>query len=810
MPANTDIPVQAVLKLVVDRMGSQDVERLLKGQDEQFSKIERSAERIGMHMEGVAGVVRNLVGLGSLGAVVSQFAQVETSASNAALAAGRTTGGAGAWHPYGQQFLGVQSRTGVAESQVAEGFTTAVRMVGGTLNPQQAGTLGGMLAGFSQVSGMTPTGVAQILGNVLQATNHGYTPQGTMQTLAGLQQTLTQFPGGQVGQMLPVVAGLAQSQGIAALGTPFSPNPQGAAAMINMAAGTNRLFRSPEVASAAMSGLSGYGATAYRNPFAATLFHEAGIGVEEQMSETWVDNPAKVASFTGAIKANYPSHQQELEFEHSAMPPATVALLQAFNKGGPKALKRAIEAAHRKPNTSQLNYLMQHAQAGTTPEALAHKAQGGIEQWLFESPLHAALGLAGGGAAWRLGGSLLRGLPGLALAPEVLGGAAVIGGVAAGGQTVGKWITGLEGAPGHGSGVGLGLSELGAGTNEFLHDLSHNPLGALKGLGKDIFGGGSTPRPRRPTEGLEGGPGGMAAMAIKQAERKYGPGWWHNSAGGEKANKLIHELLPHVQQLPGMAPGEAARQNKEMSQALGLVNKSIGDQRRYGEIGPQGYWTEKFGEAVDKFIKGIEKEGGSKNAAYSGGGGMRNIGLLGAPAQAGLASMAPGLILASYLHGPGTAPNTPHAPSAGGPTITNAALTSPSGSSAGWDQVLHSYSGNSYGLAHIQKLAHEHPGGGAHPHDRAIVAADAKKYGIPFDVLWGVYGAESSWGKAASNFGLTGQFPGRGTSGNFATDARMSAQDLAHLLSQLHVHVEVGGHKVEQHKALIGAGRTAA
>ena len=185
---------------------------------------------------------------------------------------------------------------------------------------------------------------------------------------------------------------------------------------------------------------------------------------------------------------------------------------------------------------------------------------------------------------------------------------------------------------------------------------------------------------------------------------------------------------------------------------------------------------------------------GQKGAAYT-------------QTQAALATN-PGAVMAAFITGA-------HAASSGGGAgAVNAAFTSPGGSSvggsistSGWNAVLKAYSGGSYGLSHVLGLAGEHPGGGAHSGDRATVEADAKKYGVPFNVLWGIYGAESSFGKAASNFGLTGQFPGTGTSGNFATDARMSAQDLAALIKQmhLHVHVEVGGTKVEQHKTRIGA-----
>lgn len=100
------------------------------------------------------------------------------------------------------------------------------------------------------------------------------------------------------------------------------------------------------------------------------------------------------------------------------------------------------------------------------------------------------------------------------------------------------------------------------------------------------------------------------------------------------------------------------------------------------------------------------------------------------------------------------------------------------------------YSGGSYGVSHINKLAKKAGNGGV-AGDRAMVAAAASRYGIPFALLWGTYGAESSYGTNTGGgakppyFGLTQAYPGppssayRGTSGNFAADAAKSARSWA-------------------------------
>lgn len=73
------------------------------------------------------------------------------------------------------------------------------------------------------------------------------------------------------------------------------------------------------------------------------------------------------------------------------------------------------------------------------------------------------------------------------------------------------------------------------------------------------------------------------------------------------------------------------------------------------------------------------------------------------------------------------------------------------------------------------------PSSGANPNDHNIVQREAGAAGIPFWVLWGIYGAESTWGKLGSNwFGLVA-VP---RTGSFAGDAAASAKTIATLRRQ--------------------------
>lgn len=64
---------------------------------------------------------------------------------------------------------------------------------------------------------------------------------------------------------------------------------------------------------------------------------------------------------------------------------------------------------------------------------------------------------------------------------------------------------------------------------------------------------------------------------------------------------------------------------------------------------------------------------------------------------------------------------------------------------------------------------------------KLIIKQAARRHHTSPRLLWGIYGAESSFGKAKSSFGLTGDYPGVGTSGNFRKDANRSAEILHRL-----------------------------
>jgi hypothetical protein len=791
MPVDSSgsIPVQAVLKLIVDRVGSDAVEEALKKQDAAFAKIEQTTSRIGTSMEGVAKTVGDLVGIAGIGALVDKFIRIESASSNIALAMGKVTGGSGVYGGIRQELLGVQSRTGVGFAEQESALRSLASSIGLSPKPGQAGMLAEVIAGYSRVTGVPTSALGSILGPMLQAEGRPTSPGAAAYTLGEARANLSAFPGSQIEGMLPVVSGLATT---AALGTAKGAGKGvevgGIAALLNTISGPGSVLRQPGIAQQAAEGIGGTLQGAYQNPRVYAFMKMAGIGFKEM--QLGFNTPQVQEKLVREARRQYPG-ETEADWTKRRL----LYLELGQGEPGADALER-IESATLgggihvvAPNAKKEASERYGAQTLTTPEATLSKAQGGVLGWLFESPLHAGLALAGGFAlknAIEASGSALRGI-----------GAAGLGALG----------VGLAGGAAAGGALGLAAGDIGKelhvpflermGTStEYL--FSH-PESALKQAWGDIFGSGGSPgaKPRGLTPQQLQAMGRVEQEGIMktfgEAEGKFGSGWlgahWQtNPAERKKAEEASAWINKHL------TPGERSKASEEM-----------GKMREYEQLGPQGYAakqqsesSQKFKEAVEVFAKSVT--GGSLHGtAYTGGATMHNAAYMGAPMVAAMQSTVPGMVMAALLKRPGSPGTTPM------PTAMPTALDTTSSGSM-WNAVLEKYSGGSYGLSHVEQLAGEHPGGGAHPGDLAMVKADAKKYGIPWGVLWGIYGAESSFGKAASSFGLTSQFPGTGTSGNFGTDARMSAEDLRALMKQvgLTVNVEVNGSKVQKHQTKIG------
>lgn len=757
--ADSSIPVQAILKLVIDRSGSAEVDQALKNQDTAFGKIEQTTSKIGSHLDVISKSVAGLAGLAGVGAVVDKFIKLETSASNVALAMGKITGGSGAYHGIGQEMLGVQSRTGVSVSEQEAALRALASSVGLSPKPGQAGMLAEVIAGYSKVTGLSATALGSILGPMLQAEGRGSSSTAAAYTLGEARANLTNFPGSQIESVLPGVSALSSATAIGGIASHKAGDVAGIAAMVNAISGKGSPLRG-EAATSALASVAGTVQGAPENPALESFMNRAGVGYFETLQP--LGNTATMQKIIAEANRQIPGDSEQARIRRNELyrqigggveGAAALERLDTLTSGGKNPIPTVAPphggAPPKKPQTEG------------TPEATLSKLEAKGLGILSAHPLASAVA---GAAALLFGKSALsKGVQGIK----------------------GLFSSGVgEDAAGDAAGVGIGAGSVLGGA-------------ALLGIGlllgdPEAFGGslrGSSTGSQR--QGLINSADSQAVSAVAAAaQKKFGAGW--NSGAGRKwmeaqlrtqGSSSYNDMIRANGE--GMLRAHPEEAIKLLQQALGATSTSSTENE-----------TQQFAQAVKKFSEAIDKISGgpgSKNASYSGG--------LGAGAVASMASTVPGMVMAAYLGGA-------HGGASGGAGGAYASYTGGGGSSS-WNAILEKYSNKEYGQKghgtaqqYVEGLAAQNSGGGSR---RATVEADAKKYGIPFNILWGIYGAESSFGKAKSNFGLTGQFPGTGTSGNFGTDARMSAEDLAKLAKAMSVtvNVHVGSTKVEQHKVKI-------
>jgi hypothetical protein len=795
--SNGAIPVEAILKLIVDRSGSQTVEDVLKKQDTAFSKMEGTVGRISTGVEGIVKSVGELAGIAGVGALVTKFIQIETSASNIALAMGKVTGGSGAYSGIRQEELGVQSRTGVSYGEQEAALRSLAMSVGLNPRPGQAGMLAEVIAGYSRVTGISSSTLGSILGPMLQAEGRGSSASAAAYTIGEARANLGAFPGSQIEGVLPVVSNLATSSALgSAQGAGKGVSVGGIASLINTISGPGSVLRQPGLAQQAAEGIGGTLQGAYQNPRVYAFMKMAGVDFKEQ--QLGFNSPQVQEKIVREANRQYPGNSEEAWKQRRLL-----YLELGQGEAGADAFER-IESATKAggihvatPQMKKEASERHHAQTLSTPEAKLKKLEGGAESWIFESPLHeglAAGGLLGGtGLLGALGKKGLGALKGLFGAGEGAAGDAASAGsdLSAAAQAVKALVQGggADAASGAGGGLALGGAALGLATAIPNGLFNTNPLGFL-GLSNPTGG---------PLAGNAGGShkqalinaGNLKAVqaVAAAAQKRFGASWRTPQAVKWMEHELHNERSSYSQDM--RVPLGESTSRVHPNEATSLLHKALSASGSGGE-------GQQFSEAVKRFAEAVEKltKIAQHGAAYTGG-----ASYMGAPAVQAMQATVPGMVMAAFLSKGGST-----TPMGASPATQMAAYNG--GASGGWNAVLQKYSHGSYGLSHVEQLAGEHPGAGAHPGDRATVEADARKYGIPFNVLWGIYGAESSFGKAKSNFGLTGQYPGTGTSGNFGTDARTSAEDLAALAKQLQVvlNVNVGGAKVERHKIKVGAG----
>jgi hypothetical protein len=450
------IPVQALLKLTLDTAGAETIQKFLDGHEQQWSRIEGSINRISSGVQGITRFGMDALGVAGIGALAQNFISSSTAGSNVALAAGHATGGSSAWHPYSQAMLSAQAKTGVPNTQIAQGMVLAIQSVGGSPSPNQASILGGLLAGFGQVEGLTPGQVSQIVGPMLQAANKPLTAANLSSMLSSTQAVMTATPWSQSAAQLGVVSQIGLQQAIGG----GAPQLTQTAAMLNAAIQTNSIWHpSAGVEQQATSSIQAGVQGAYGNPSQEAFMTMAGISYEDQRAGMTSANVTKIAA---AATRQYGSGPTRDIMLRSMFGLAGADLIETFSPGSAAS---KILAAHPHATAAEIRALqndVKHPQAATTPSALANKAGGTVLGWLEASKLHAALGIAAGGALLKAPGQASKGI-GRLLSRAAAGEDAAEAGAGDAGEGVLGGALDFLGPLGLVGGVGLALAASGAG-----------------------------------------------------------------------------------------------------------------------------------------------------------------------------------------------------------------------------------------------------------------------------------------------------------------------------------------------------------
>jgi hypothetical protein len=803
--SNAAVPVEAILKLIVDRSGSEAVEKVLKQQEDSWGKVEQSVKNVGTHVEGIGKSVAGLAGVAGVGALVDKFVKIETSASNIALSMGKVTGGPSTYTGIGHEMLGVQSRTGVSFGESEAALRNIAMSVGLSPKPGQAGMLAEVIAGYSKVTGLSSSALSSILGPMLQATGRGSSPANAALTVGEARAALTAFPGSQIESVLPGISGLATTAGYASMPRGRDANISGIASQVNVLAQSNKMFHG-EGATTALGEIGSIGQGAWRNPQVYAFMKMAGIGYWE--SQENVNNPSYVEKVTKEAQRLYPGEGNKIKrnmlYQELGGSQAAADALEEFEKHG--------KITPVKPNAHKELHERHNAQTLTTPESELKKLEGTVLGALTGHPLVTGAGLLGAYGLKKLLPKLLKGAGSDAAdaaegaaessAPFDLGAAAdAVAAAASGGGATAAAGTAAEGLGALGGTALAGAGSLAAALPLALFDTK------LPFSGETGLAGNKSGAARRNIESQANAKAVKAVAAA--AEKKFGKEW-SGPAGQKWMESQLYNVHSQYSQDTRAGIGESITGPHPWA-ATQLLKHALGDSAT--PTSGEGTSTT-FSDAVQKFKETVEKlsRPGIHGAAYTGGASMHDASYLGAPMVASMASMGPGMVLASFLGGGKTA-TTPM----GAATTTTAAYVTGSMPSSAWNSVVEKYSGGNYGISHVKEEA---SGGGNSPY-RGVVAAAAKKYGVPFGLLWGIFGSETGYGsndktdgsamggfqfepETAAKYG----YPMTNSPNAIPRQAEGAARYLAALASEmhLHVHVEVGGTKVEQHKAKIGSG----
>jgi hypothetical protein len=683
---------QLLVGMSVDQAGLQQGAQQTGKLADVFSRMELSVGNISKVIDGLGGKLLGLAGVAGIGAFVKQMAAAETSAVNTALALNSVTGGRSGFT--GLQMSGAQYQvgTGIQLGQSLGALGSYAGMTGRT--PSFGSVVPGM-GMFSQAYGMSIGATAALSAGTTQALGGGNSnsilnqyaqvagkfgmPQQTgiqAQTALGLQQ---------IG-LSGVGINPAQNIGLRELFTN---------AFADALAKNDQRFAGTAGAAqtqAAFGQVQSYLQGAFTNPQQESFLTMAGISPQAQLAGlTGPQGAQTLQKLIGHANSAFGKNSiTEEEFLMSMMGPQAANAIADFNngKGGKTALDQLLGALTGTSSGPTANEKLRQKQAQSTLAVQGSKLQGLTQ-------------VAGAGAAGLpLGAQLALGALGMGVGAKGLG---LVRGLFGGGGEVAT-STGGEAAVGASDAGGAAMRALlGSSASSATGSLAGAGAGAAESAGAELASGSAL------------GPWGIAGVAAAQlggmvidpASAGLAPlsGAAFAKQSSKQETAVVAALVAQAKSKFG-SNWQGATSRKWMNQQLSAPSSPFLQATvvQNGDMAPSAEhpWAtqqmlqqflsaapntdDKFAQAVNKFVQAIDTATsgkGLKGAAYTGGGSMQNAAWFGPAGVNGVASSAPGMVLASLDSSGGGAA----APASAGNGSIPAAYTTPASggaSGSGW------------------------------------------------------------------------------------------------------------------------------
>lgn len=273
---------EAIIGLDLDGRGFDEANRGLDRQLQGWERIERSALNIGSALDSMTSRIMGMAGGVGVGALIADFVRLEDVASRAALSVNRATGRDG-YAPFASALRGAAVATSTDSRELGAALTGLQSRVGGNYlnNPDRWKTLGIGVGNFSRAYGVDLGTIGSSLGTLALFQKTG--PQSAQDLLATIAaQAARTGMAGQTAQFMQAVTMATGYLGGMHPGQMQLGASRNLGALYGAVASVNPAFKDPALFTQGVASIDQTVSQSYRNPRLQAVMQMAGIGYREQ------------------------------------------------------------------------------------------------------------------------------------------------------------------------------------------------------------------------------------------------------------------------------------------------------------------------------------------------------------------------------------------------------------------------------------------------------------------------------------------------------------------------------------------------